>query len=141
MFMKHNKNTKNIFIITLLFIMGVISLFANEEFLIQKSPTIQQARQLAMSQTGKQWSAPLQKDSLLIFPNPATGSLHIIVPSSATSNIWLGVYNVKGQLLQQRTFLSGNVLEISVREWAPATYFIKVEDRKGRIWSSTYLKM
>lgn len=140
-FMKHSKHIKSILIMAILFVVGIISSSEIEKLLNQHPSAIKRVKQLTMNQSGEQWSATSQGDSLSVYPDPVVGNLRIFIPSSASPGLWIGIYNAQGQLLRQRTWQSSKFLEINVKELPAAIYYIKVVDYKGRIWTTAFLKM
>jgi hypothetical protein len=78
--------------------------------------------------------------SLQVYPNPARNNLHVVVPATAVSYLWLGIYNTQGQLLKQQSALSGRVVEINIGTLPAGSYMLRMKDRKGHAWSATFTK-
>ncbi len=68
--------------------------------------------------------------ALQVYPNPATGTVHIQLQDINPAGGSLSVYTVNGKLLQQHTLQQATVT-LETSQWAPGTYFIKVQHTTG----------
>lgn len=60
-----------------------------------------------------------------LFPNPASEKIIISVESSVTENLRYQLYDMDGKLLIEKKMESGQA-DILMRDYASATYFVKV---------------
>lgn len=60
-----------------------------------------------------------------LFPNPASEKIVISVESANTENLRYQLFDVNGKLLQEK-MMDSNQTDIFMRDYASATYFVKV---------------
>lgn len=71
---------------------------------------------------------PQEAEGLLVYPNPSNGQININT-SSLTGNFTVEIFNLQGQLVQQKNYTgaSGNVT-VSLSELQTGTYLLKVSN-------------
>ena len=78
---------------------------------------------------------PVDEESLFLFPNPASGELHIVLPVSFSSGeTTIEIFNLVGQRLIQY-HAHGNSVTINVGQLSPGNYFVKVVSDQGKMTS------
>ncbi|WP_430901203.1 MULTISPECIES: T9SS type A sorting domain-containing protein [unclassified Paraflavitalea] len=67
-----------------------------------------------------------------IYPNPASGTVTILVNSLANTSFNVSVFNTAGQLVQLKQGISGtNVVRLNVSSLKPGTYWVQIRQANG----------
>lgn len=83
---------------------------------------------------------PRESTSLLLYPNPVEHTLHVVVPRTYASFVWLTIHQPDGRLWKKYEVEAGRVIEINVRALPRGAYLLKVADRQRRTWSGKFFK-
>lgn len=105
---------------------------------------VQQAVQPGLPNINRQAAVnslvPYDSTVLLFFPNPVKSTLHVVVPRKPSDFVWLGIYQMDGQLLKKYAIETGRVIELNVQLLPQGTYLVRAGDRQGRKWSGKFFK-
>ena len=76
-----------------------------------------------------------------LFPNPATGIVHIFRQDPYLSNCYYSIYNAQGRLLIQQKFSNGNEdTSVDLSKYGKGVYLIKVTDGEDVITRKVVLE-
>jgi hypothetical protein len=79
---------------------------------------------------------PVDDESLFLFPNPASGELHIVLPESFSSaETTIEIFNLMGQRVIQYD-AQGNSAVIHVGQLLPGNYFVRAITQVGNVVTS-----
>jgi hypothetical protein len=73
------------------------------------------------------------------YPNPTTDVLTLRVESFDYSNLTYAIYDIYGKLLENKK-LAGNETSINMRDFFPATYFLKISDSNKELSTFKIIK-
>lgn len=76
-------------------------------------------------------TVPEGKD-LLLFPNPTSGDLSLVLPEATTFSE-VQMINMLGQVVSKKSALSGSFLSLSVADVRQGQYMLQIQTNKGRI--------
>jgi hypothetical protein len=83
---------------------------------------------------------PLEEKSLLVFPNPSTGIVHISISGAAGRKMELRVLNVIGRVIYRESLTELNdrfITTLDLSKFASGLYYVKLESEE----SSTMRKL
>lgn len=77
-----------------------------------------------------------------IFPNPVQDKLQLQFDSQAHAFQYISIYSVQGKLVGRGNFPSQTLRtwEVNLSHLLPGYYFLRIEDEKGRFYSSSFYK-
>lgn len=72
---------------------------------------------------------PLQKDEVLLYPNPAKDNVQIALSSDRNQEMKMVIYDFTGRLIEAREFTlrqGANVFSVNTGKWKPGTYMVQL---------------
>ena len=113
-----------------------LSFFSNENILIKFESTNRQGNNLYLDniKVYQGLTAPLSTNKIealeyIIYPNPATASINIILEETNNDHIKIKLFNTLGEQLLQTTF-TGNNKVLSIANFSSGIYFIQLSNSR-----------
>ena len=78
------------------------------------------------------------EQALSTFPNPAGGTLNIVVPAKSQH---LQLYSFTGQILYQADIQGQTAYKLDTNDLIQGQYFVRIVDENGKVFGSSFIKM
>ncbi len=83
----------------------------------------------------------ISKNSLNIYPNPATENINLGFDKSTNENMELQIYNSSGALVKQQQLQAyAHEYRIGIQDLSVGVYFVHIESQEGEVFNSRFIK-